>query len=181
MKISKKLVIDRSWTVFLDRDGVINERIPNGYVRNLGEWKFVPGALEAIVKLSTMFSRVIVVTNQQGIGKEWMTEEDLDEIHRHLKREVAAGGGEITAIYHCSELASDPDNCRKPSPAMGLKAKSDYPDIQFVKSIMVGDTSSDMAFGKYLGMHTVRIGKEKTDPEMTDFICDSLRHFVSCL
>lgn len=181
MKISKKLGIDNTWAIFLDRDGVINERIIGGYVSNLDEWKFTTGALDAIVRLSGLFAHIFVITNQQGIGKEIMTEEDLDIIHSHLKNEVRSKGGKIDAIYHCSELASDPDNCRKPSPVMGLKAKSDFPDTQFNKSIMVGDTSSDMEFGKNLGMYTVKIGGEKTDPEMTDFAYKNLAQFVSDL
>lgn len=181
MKTLKKLGINKNWTLFLDRDGVINRRLPGDYVKKLEEWEFLPGSLESIVRLSKIFGRLIIVTNQQGIGKELMTEDDLDTIHSHLRERVEEQGGKIDAIYHCSELASDPDNCRKPSPAMALKAKADFPGIRFDRSVMVGDTPSDIEFGKNVAMITVRVGDEKTDPDLTDYIVTDLRHFASYL
>ncbi len=142
--------------LFLDRDGVINKRLP-GYVTSWDEFEYTEGALKSMVRFSKYFDRVIVVTNQQGVGKELMTSEQLDELHNKLKVSVEEAGGRIDAILACTELKSEEDNCRKPSPAMGLWAKRQFPEIDFSKSIMVGDSISDVEFGKNLGMYTVLV------------------------
>jgi D-glycero-D-manno-heptose 1,7-bisphosphate phosphatase len=149
--------IDNSWTLFLDRDGVINKRPPGDYVKNWPEFEFLQGALEALKILATKFQRIIIITNQQGIGKNIMTPEDLHMIHSKLKKEVAKKGGRIDAIYFCPDLAAQPNNCRKPSVKMAEWAKRDFPEIDFSKSIMAGDTLSDLQFGRNVGMKTVYI------------------------
>lgn len=78
--------IDHTWTLFLDRDGVINERLMGAYVRSIDEFKFLQEIPETIAQLSTIFGRVIVVTNQQGIGKGLMTERNLEEVHAYIDR-----------------------------------------------------------------------------------------------
>ena len=155
-------VIDNSWALFLDRDGVINRRLPGEYVKKWEEFEWLPGGLEAIVGLAQKFGRVFVVTNQQGIGKGLMTEEMLARIHASLLEEVAAAGGRIDAVYHCPDLSSHKPNCRKPAPAMALQAKREFPEVDFRRSVMVGDSVSDMQFGQALGMFTVLVST-KTD------------------
>ncbi|MEE4258146.1 MAG: HAD family hydrolase [Bacteroidales bacterium] len=149
--------IDSSWTLFLDRDGVINKRPPGDYVKNWHEFEFLQGVTEALKILATKFQRIIIITNQQGIGKNIMTPEDLHLIHSKLKKEVAKKGGRIDAIYFCPDLVTKPNNCRKPSVKMALQAKKDFPEIDFSKSIMAGDTLSDMQFGINAGTKTVYI------------------------
>lgn len=144
-------------TLFLDRDGVINQRLPGAYVRRWEEFIFLPGVLLAIVLLKGYFDRIIVVTNQQGIGKGLMTNDDLHAVHRKMCREIEQAGGRIDAIYYCPDLKTRADNCRKPAPAMALQAQRDAPDIDFTRSVMVGDAASDMVFGRQLGMQTVLI------------------------
>ncbi len=156
------LTIDPSWTLFLDRDGVINRRLPGAYVRHWGEWEWEYRVLNTLPLLTDFFSRTLVVTNQQGIGKGLMTEEDLDLIHQRLLAEVEAVGGQIDKIYHCPDLASKPDHGRKPRRAMADQARADFPAIDFERSIMVGDSRSDLLFGKKLGMYTVLI---ESNPE----------------
>ena len=147
--------------LFLDRDGVINKRI-EGYVDKWENFEYTEGALKSIVRFSKHFDRIIVVTNQQGVGKELMSQEQLDELHELLNASIAEAGGRIDAIYACTELKSDNNNCRKPSPAMGLWAKRQFPEIDFSKSIMVGDSISDIEFGENLGMLTVLVaGKDE--------------------
>lgn len=148
---------DRSWTLFLDRDGVINRRLVADYVKFPAEFEWLPGSKEAIVSFSEMFGIVVVVTNQQGIGKGLMTENDLDEIHQRMKADIMEVGGHINQIYHCPDLASRSPNCRKPSPEMAWRAKQDFPQIDFQRSLMVGDSCSDMEFGRNAGMQTVFI------------------------
>lgn len=152
---------DAGWTLFLDRDGVINVRKMGGYILHPGEFVFLPEAAEAIAFFSRIFAHVVVVTNQQGIGKGLMTERNLYDIHAYMCETVEKEGGKISACYFAPELKNAQATMRKPSPGMALKAKEDHPEIDFSRSVMVGDTDSDIKFGKDLGMKTVRIRTEE--------------------
>ncbi len=153
--------IDASWCLFLDRDGVINTRKMGGYIETVSEFEFLPGAKEAITEFSKIFKHVFVVTNQQGIGKGLMTESNLLDIHRYMTERVETNGGRITKCYHAPDLDGENNQLRKPNTGMGLLAKSDFPEVDFSKSIMVGDSDTDIQFGIKLGMKTVRVGTEK--------------------
>jgi histidinol-phosphate phosphatase family protein len=154
-------MVDKSWTLFLDRDGVINIHKPGNYVVHPDQFIFTNKAAESIAKLSGVFGRIFIVTNQQGIEKGLMSEEDLSAIHKKLLKGVEEAGGKIDKIYHCPALECLGNFYRKPLPGMALKAKKDFPGIDFKKSIMVGDTISDMLFGKNLKMITAFIGSDK--------------------
>jgi histidinol-phosphate phosphatase family protein len=149
--------IDASWTLFLDRDGVINKRKMGGYITSKSEFAFEEGVLDAIAVFDKVFQHIFVVTNQQGIGKGIMTEADLLDIHRFMVEEIEEKGGRITQCYFAPELKNAENSTRKPSSAMALRAKSEFQAIDFEKSIMVGDTDTDILFGKSLQMKTVRI------------------------
>ena len=173
--------IDNEWTLFLDRDGVINRRIRNGYVRDWEEFHFLSGVLQAMALLNSRFQRIFVVTNQQGIGKGLMTESDLAHIHNRMYESIRESGGRIDAIYHCPSLANQDDLFRKPAPGMALKARSDFPEVDFSRSIMVGDTPSDMEFGHRLGMKPVWIDSEEKSAGPPDTVTarfPSLFHFA---
>ena len=156
---------DQSWTLFLDRDGVINERLPGAYIKDWNDFQFTPRALEALVHFAHFFRRVFIVTNQQGIGKGLMTQVDLSVLHQKLKDAVISYGGRIDGIYTCPDLAIQPNNCRKPNPALALQAQAEFPDVDFKKSVMVGDSISDIQFGQELGMRTVLIDTKKEERE----------------
>lgn len=143
--------------MFLDRDGVINDRLVGRYVLTWREFRFIPGTLEALRFFAGYFGRIFVVTNQQGIGKGLMTEEDIQDIHKRMLSEIVQAGGRIDGIYFCPDLKEKPDNCRKPNPAMALQAQRDFPEIEFTRSVMVGDSISDMDFASRLGMRSVLI------------------------
>src|ERR1051325_2969187 len=144
--------IDKTWTLFLDRDGVINVRFPGDYVKCVEEFEFIPGVEESIAKLSKIFGRIIVVTNQQGIAKGIYSHEDLNAIHSHMTRMVEIENGKIHAVFYAPQAAEENSPMRKPGIGMALQAKKIFPEINFEKSIMVGDTDSDMQFGKAAGM-----------------------------
>lgn len=169
----------KDWTLFLDRDGVINVRMVDDYVKRWDEFVFIDGVIEAIVKLSQQFARVIVVTNQQGVSKGLMHEDDLKVIHSKMLEEIAQAGGKIDRVYYCTALAQEGALCRKPNPGMALQAKHDFPEIRFKKSLMAGDSLSDLRFGKKLGMTTVLIAPENKlaaqYPELTDFWFEHLK------
>lgn len=172
--------IDKSWTLFLDRDGVINVRLIDDYVKNINEFEFLPGVLDAFKIFTEKFGRIIIVTNQQGVGKGLMTLQDVDTVHQFMTKEIEAQKGRIDAIYVCPQLKSDPDNFRKPSPRMAYMAQHDFPEIDFDKSIMIGDSNSDIEFGKNAGMYTLLIGDEpvKCKP---DSKFESLLRFANIL
>jgi D,D-heptose 1,7-bisphosphate phosphatase len=169
-------------TLFLDRDGVINKRIIDGYVCQWSEFVFEDNVLEALSILSPFFHRIIVVTNQQGIGKGLMTEEDFCHITEKMKQEVTINGGRIDCVLHCSALECDNSFCRKPKVGMGLQARKIYPEIRFKNSVMVGDSLSDMLFGKWLKMNTVLIADNtklsRKYPEIIDRKYKTLKEYA---
>ncbi len=154
------LHIDKSWTLFLDRDGVINVRFPGDYVKRVDEFEFLPGAVEAIARFSKQFARIIVVTNQQGIARGVYSHEDLGAIHSHMQAEIEKAGGKIERVYYAHQAASENSPMRKPGTGMAVQAQKDFPEIDFSKSIMIGDTQSDMEFGKAVGMKVIFVGNE---------------------
>lgn len=143
--------IDKSWTLFLDRDGVINDEKHLAYINTWDEFSFYHGVLEAIKIFSDRFGRLIIITNQRGIAKGLTLPEDLEIIHKNLSNEVVNAGGRIDGIYFCGDL-DDNSSHRKPNTGMGLQAQTDFPEINFAKTIMVGNTLSDMQFGKNIGV-----------------------------
>jgi histidinol-phosphate phosphatase family protein len=181
-----ELKIDKTWTLFLDRDGVINLHYPNDYVKRWDEFYFLEGVLDALKILSETFRRIIIVTNQQGVGKALMTENDLQFIHDEMLKEVRKYGGRIHAIYSAIDLVEkDIKQLRKPNIGMAKRAKKDFPEIDFSKSIIVGDNLTDMQFGRSCGMITVFVGDKTKVPsdgqELIDAYCDSLPDFANAL
>lgn len=171
--------IDNSWTLFLDRDGVINRKLDNDYVKSISEFEFLPGVLKSLFKLSKQFHKIVIVTNQQCIGKGIIDEGKLNEIHEFMLSEILKVGGRIDKIYFAPQLASENSIFRKPNIGMALKAKEDFPTIDFNKSILVGDSVSDIEMGKRVGMKTVFISKNNS--EFADVNFDSLTDFSNYL
>lgn len=148
-------------TVFLDRDGVINRKAPEGdYVKSWQEFEFLPGVFDALRLLKGHGFRLIVVTNQRGISRGMFSEQDLASIHSRMLEELEKAGGGLDAIYHCPHGSNSCD-CRKPSTGLFLRAQKDFPDIEFADSFMVGDSISDMRVGQRLGCRKVLIGIDK--------------------
>jgi histidinol-phosphate phosphatase family protein len=180
----KDLHINENWTLFLDRDGVINVEKDADYIRRKDEFVFSEGALPAMPLFAARFPRIFVVTNQKGIGKGLMTEGDLDAIHTHMLEQVAAVGGRIDKVYYCPDLDEKSPN-RKPNPGMGLQAAQEHPEIDFSRSLMVGNTMGDMQFGKTLGMTTVFIPSTKPMPDLphplVDFVAPDLFSLAKAL
>jgi D-glycero-D-manno-heptose 1,7-bisphosphate phosphatase len=176
--------IDKNWTLFLDRDGVLNFEIQGTYVRNWEEFTFYPHTPENIAYFNKRFKHLILATNQRGISKGIMTIEDLEDIHKKMIQSIQEHGGKIDRIYYC--LDSDASSsCRKPNPGMALQAAKDFPDINLEKSLMVGNNISDMMFGKNAGMKTVFL--KTTSPgqelphEAIDLHYSNLEEFAKAL
>jgi D-glycero-D-manno-heptose 1,7-bisphosphate phosphatase len=176
--------IDKTWTLFLDRDGVINRDKPNSYIFSWSEFSFYDGVLDSLAYFNKIFCRILVVTNQRGVGRGLMSEADLILIHQNMLDAVQRAKGRIDKIYYCI-TNEDNDPNRKPNPGMAFQARKDFPEIAFSKAIVVGNNISDMQFGRNAGMHTVFL--KTTIPDITlphpdiDLAFDSLADFAKAL
>jgi D-glycero-D-manno-heptose 1,7-bisphosphate phosphatase len=149
-------------TIFLDRDGVVNEKMPEGsYVTRWEEFHLLPGAAEAIARLNRAGRRVIVVSNQRGVALGLYAAADVEAIHARLQDELKARGAHIDAFYFCPHDfcpdGKDGCDCRKPQPGMFYAAQRAFPEIEAATSAMIGDSAVDVEFGKRLGMRTIFI------------------------
>lgn len=148
-------------TVFLDRDGVVNKKMPDGkYVRSWNDFQLLPGAIEAIAQLNRRNVRVIVVSNQRGIARKLYSVADVQAIHSRLQALLANHGARVDAFYICPHEEGE-CNCRKPLPGMFEQAVAEFPDISPATSVIIGDSVSDMEFGLRLGMKTILIEDRK--------------------
>ena len=176
--------INPGWTLFLDRDGVINYEKENAYILNWSEFEFYPGVTEGIRLLAKKFNTIVVISNQRGVGRGLMTENDLLDIQRRMKLKIEEDGGRIDKIYYCTATGVK-HFCRKPNPGMALQAAKDFPSIDLSKTIMVGNKPGDMQFGRNAGTYTVYL--KTTHPEQPlphpdiDLAFDSLLDFAKAL
>jgi D-glycero-D-manno-heptose 1,7-bisphosphate phosphatase len=143
--------------VFLDRDGVINRKMPEGhYVSGWQHFNLLPGVAEAIARVNQAGLLALVVTNQRGIALGLYTAEDVRQIHANLQLTLAESGAHVDGFYFCPHDKRE-CNCRKPGPGLFEQAKADFPEITPETSLMVGDSLSDIEFGINLGMGTIFI------------------------
>lgn len=170
--------IDDGWSLFLDRDGVINERIFGGYITHPKDFKFLIGAIEGLQRLTKKFSHTFIVTNQQGVGKGIMTDQELKIIHDFMLLSLEKKGVFIDEIYVATNLKNAYNDRRKPLKNMGMEAKKKFPNIDFNKAIMVGDTSSDILFGMKLGMKTVGVRSEEQFTVSPDILVSNLNELA---
>jgi len=144
-------------TAFLDRDGVVNSSPPEGdYIRTWEEFRFLPRAAEALRLLTGAGVRVIVATNQRGVARGLVSEGELLNIHARMLEALKREGARIDAIYYCPHEKGE-CSCRKPNVGMFLKARKDFPEINFAKAAMVGDSLSDMEAGQRLGCRNILV------------------------
>ena len=144
-------------TVFLDRDGVLNEKMPEGqYVRSWDDFHLLASVPQAIAQLNQRGLRIIVVSNQRGIALNLYTAANVHTIHSRFQDLLASHGAHIDAFYICPHDMGQ-CNCRKPMSGMFEKAVADFPDISVASSVVIGDSFSDMEFGARLGMETILI------------------------
>jgi D-glycero-D-manno-heptose 1,7-bisphosphate phosphatase len=129
-------------TVFLDRDGVINENLP-GYVRHWDEFCFIPGACDAIARLTAAGHRIIVCTNQAGIASGELSSQDLADIHQRMLAEIARARGHVERVYYCPHGKQEGCFCRKPRPGLLLRAHSEL-GCDLTDAVFVGDGMTDV-------------------------------------
>lgn len=146
--------------IFLDRDGVINRKMPRAeYVKSWDEFEFLPGVIEAITLLTQHDYRVFLITNQAGIARGAMTEEDLTEIHEKLKKELEKHNARIVKIYYCPHGWNDGCDCRKPKPGMLYQAATEH-DLDLSKCTFIGDDERDLQAGDAAGCRTILVDSE---------------------
>jgi histidinol-phosphate phosphatase family protein len=135
-------------TVLLDRDGVLNKKMPQGeYVKSWSDWKWEVGAKEALCGLKLNGYRVIIITNQAGVGRGIMTENSLSSIHKEMRMELEQSGGSVDAIYYCPHHWDDYCNCRKPEPGLIFQAQKDF-SINLSNTFFIGDDETDASTAK---------------------------------
>ena len=140
--------------VFLDRDGVLNENVPD-YVRTLSQWVPIRGALEAAAVLSMAGHPVVVITNQSAVGRKLMSESAVREINAVLESRIRAHGGKLSGIYFCPHAPEDACNCRKPRPGLVDAARNELGLP--AGGWLVGDAGSDIELGRSAGLRTVLV------------------------
>jgi D-glycero-D-manno-heptose 1,7-bisphosphate phosphatase len=135
--------------VFLDRDGTINRESPD-FVKQWGEFHFLPGSLAAIGSLTAAGFAVIVVTNQSGVGRGLIRKTALEDLHCRMRGAVATSGGRIDDIFFCPHQPNEGCRCRKPQPGMLLAACRKH-GVPPSHTIMVGDRPTDILCARRAG------------------------------
>jgi D-glycero-D-manno-heptose 1,7-bisphosphate phosphatase len=176
-------------TVFLDRDGVINEKMPEGkYVTSEEDFRILPEVPEAIAKLNLAGIRVIGVSNLRGVALGALTSEFVDRIHALLQEEIKEHGAHVDGFYFCPHDKQS-CSCRKPLPGLFHLAVKDFPEIMPESSVVIGDSLSDIEFGHGVGMRTIwiqgssnhRKPRWKEAAELADQCCSALPEAVEIL
>ena len=152
--------------VILDRDGVINHDSDH-FIKSPAEWKPIPGSIEAIAKLFQAGFRIVIATNQSGVGRSLFEMDTLNAIHEKMHKAVAAAGGRIDAIFFCPHAEDDHCNCRKPKTGM-FKRISECFNVQLDEVPAIGDSLRDLQAASASGCQPILVltGKgEKTQSE----------------
>jgi len=160
---------------FFDRDGIVNLRLIDDYIKSIDEFEFIPAFFNIFRAVKQSNYLTVLVTNQQGIGKGLYTDDDLAIIHNYMQDQLLIETGyNFDDIYYCPNLAKDNAECRKPAPGM-LKLAANKHNIDFATSFMIGDSISDVKAGKAVGSKTILIGNySKDEVSEADFIFHSL-------
>jgi D-glycero-D-manno-heptose 1,7-bisphosphate phosphatase len=146
--------------VFLDRDGVLNRKLPEGaYVSDWAQFEWLPGAVDAIARMNRAGLIVIVVSNQRGIALGRLTDAQLKQIHGNMQSYLAGQDARLDAIYYCPHDKGQ-CNCRKPDTGLFEQAMKDFPQVKSQNSVVIGDSLSDIQAGQRLGMKTIFIEGE---------------------
>lgn len=150
--------------VFLDRDGIINVKpSEHGYVTSWEEFMFMPGITESLREISKLGFKLVVLTNQQGVGKGILSESTLNEIHGNMLQVLSSQGVQIERVFYCPHLQEDNCFCRKPKPGLFFRAQNELSlDIDFANSYFVGDSESDILAGEQVDLKTIFLGDDNT-------------------
>ncbi|MBD3287511.1 HAD-IIIA family hydrolase [candidate division KSB1 bacterium] len=170
----EKKAMKKKPAIFLDRDGTINK--DTGYLSDPEQFEFLPHAIEGLKKLYDMEYRLIIITNQPGIGIGYYTREDFYRVNKRMLEGVSKHHILIDKIYFCPHSKSENCNCRKPGTALVERAKQDM-NLDMAHSYFVGDSWGDIAAGKNAGLKTILV-KSKFDPEKENEALESKPDFI---
>jgi D-glycero-D-manno-heptose 1,7-bisphosphate phosphatase len=149
--------------VFLDRDGTINVKAPEGsYIAKPSQLRLLPGAANAIRALNDAGVLVLVVTNQRGVASRQMSLGDVHDVHQALSKRLRRCGARIDEFYICPH-AERSCECRKPAPGLLLQASHDHPGLRLDRSVMIGDSEIDVEAAIAAGAGAIRLGPQATD------------------
>ena len=172
--------------VFIDRDGTLNE--DRGYVGFRDQWKWLPGAIEAIHRLNDAGLFIVIVTNQAGVARGFYTEDDVRRLHVSMEEDLARAGAQVDAVYYSPyhvdgvvERYSIVHPDRKPGTGMYERAIREH-GIDTTRSFAIGDKESDVVPGRQLGMRTVLVrtgyGREYEARTTADYVVDDIAQAV---
>lgn len=165
--------------VFLDRDGVLNERPPpHEYVGGGHSFRWIDGAVDALGALAPSHS-LIVVSNQRGIARGLVSWDSLRAIEQTIQTELARHGARIDAFYYCPHDLTDNCLCRKPQPGLLFRASEEH-EVDLGASVMIGDDETDVEAGRAAGTRTILLGLSET-PSAADVVVPSLREAATFL
>jgi D-glycero-D-manno-heptose 1,7-bisphosphate phosphatase len=164
--------------VFLDRDGVLNRKLPEGaFVSDWAQFEWLPGAIEAVARMKRAGLTVMVVSNQRGIALGRLTTEQLEFIHGKMQADLAQQGARLDGIYYCPHDHGE-CNCRKPDVGLFEQARKDFPQANADNSVVIGDSLSDIQAGHRLGMKTIFIqgeqGRQKAGADAAEALADNV-------
>jgi D-glycero-D-manno-heptose 1,7-bisphosphate phosphatase len=173
--------------VFLDRDGVVNRKAPEGeYIHTWGNFEILPGVEDAIAAMNRSGRRVLVLSNQRGVALGLYTCGDVDSLHLRLQEHLAGYGAGIDAFYYCPHDENQCD-CRKPKPGLFYRAFRDFPDANPANSLVIGDSMSDIEAAHGLDIPAIFIEGDPTTQKAgagkaateADAVCASLLDAVN--
>ena len=141
--------------VLLDRDGVIN-RLANGWVTRWEDFEFLPQALKALRVLREHQYKMVVISNQSGVGRGHFSQNGLEQITKRFLKEIECHGGKIEAVYYCLHRPEDGCECRKPKPGLLLEAQKKY-GFHFERTFLIGDSEIDLQAGKAVGCPVILV------------------------
>ncbi len=148
--------------VFLDRDGVLNERLPaDSYVSSAAAFRWLPGAADAVAEFASAGYLPVVVSNQRGVARGIVSRRALNEIEQSMQRELSERQTAIAAFYYCTHDLGAGCRCRKPAPGLLLRAAAEL-GLRLEASLMIGDTESDIEAGRAAGCRTIRLAPKET-------------------
>ncbi len=157
-------------TIFLDRDGVLNHKAPRGcYIESWSDWRWADKAIEAIAQLTQAGYRLIIISNQAGIARGCMTDDDVQQIHKQMVTEIEQAGGRIDAIYYCPHHWDEGCRCRKPDIGMFLQASRDF-HIDVSRTVFIGDDDRDGLAANNVGCGFHQITEEVSLWDVTQAI-----------
>ena len=146
----------RRGAIFLDRDGVINAPSIGRYISRWDQFRFLPDVLKTFRRLRKRGDRVIVISNQSGVGRGHMTKQELTRITQNMLAEIRKNGGHLEAVYYCTHHPDKGCRCRKPHPGLLTKAAGRFP-IDLKKSFFIGDSETDILAGRSAGCRTILV------------------------